>query len=972
MTTKRKAISSGSAIKINGSPHEGSQWEFTVHTRSAARRFECLIQQCVFCPSSSALQVHELSGLLAARLVCLDGIRPDALPHLVKSASMPYRCGDHVALEWHEGPSQRIERRFLHPLTLHIWPRQPKLRSVQDVSASRKDPIAAAPGDGELILEPPINELQIVDLVDPLLTWLRENNFYREERDPLLALASDQLAWLSPYLPGPLFSHCSGMFVLTAIDRAAWARSETHLAVSLGSNLETHDSPAEFQTDTLLDSLGEVSGTQYDENLLKSALEILQTRHPSGIDGLTKRHWIEGLLKLPLNLSSNSPSTVVLVGWIAYMCEFGTVGSKNPAASTIRQYASSVLLSLGKDLRDFEAEPDNWDLINLDAVFKNVFNSKTNGMRAATAAALRSFQSYLEEVFDTEQFFINFTSTRGEKEDSESADVAPSGTQVRANVLWPHEIDWCQKECTNALDLRVGQIAKVMLAVARECAVRYQDLSRLTTANISFGNDALGAYCQIEVVRHARRGRLKTDSSQRRLTVRNTSSLRILRDWVEVRSRETGNLSAYFFGNKNADKERYRPAAVQALLNKLVKLVSGCPRMRFHDLRHTVVSNQVAEVLKSCVTVDINPLYAVSTAAGHVLPLTTLRSYSHLYEDSLRLWIDFGMQTALHTNSDDQARVLRSLSGKSTPLHGNSLIQAARRLRIDSTHHWQRQMEEVAVSIPLPLATDPFEWTAPATTARTSAVKRQVSALEIADALGRLQNGAAHDSLARLTGIPFHTFEDLVARLDAWVARLYRRHFPRTTHHLVSMPPLAERLQRMRVDASACGHSFWSKFSNAMDTSISREVMAAAVSCWEEHGRGLHFPLLPNAAGRPLLQLLRYADLDRGHIRAVVQARTVRAHENEPIAASSSAYLEKSSEVIKNLNALFSQELKFNARVELAPWRPERPPAYLRINPHAEADRTNPAAEKTAALRGWLLTAKALLLLDELEGKPNV
>lgn len=672
MKASKQAISDDQAVKVNGTSMEGFQWEFTVRTRSAARRFENVIQKCVFSPFPSALQVHELSGLLAARLICLDGVRPNALPLLVGTASVPYRCAEYIALEWREGPHNRIERRFLHALTLHVWPRLPELRLVHDARASsQKDAINVTQNDAELIAGPPVIHREIGDLTHALIGWLRANDLYKDERDPLLSLASDQLAWLSQYLPGPLFSHCAGVFVLTAVERAAWARRETRLALCPEPDLEVSEALTEFQTDKLLDCLGDVCGTEYNENLLKSAMEILQKPHTSGIDGLTKRLWVEGLLKLPLSLSSNNPSSVVLIGWIAHMCEFGTVSASNPAASTIRQYASSVLLELGKGLCDFAVEPETWDVIDLASLYGDVHKSKTTGSRAATAAALRSFQSYLEEVFDTEQFVLGFSTSRRDSEDGMAATVTPSGSRVQANVLWPHEIDWCQNECVNAVDPRVGQIANVMLAIARECAVRFQDLSRLTTANLSFGEDVLGAYCQIEIVRRARRGRLKTDASQRRLVVRRSAALRTLREWVDVRSQESGNLSAYFFGNKNADKERYRPAAVQALLNKLVKLASGCARMRFHDLRHTVVSRQVEGVLNSCGTVDINSLYAAASEAGHVLPMTTLRSYSHFYEGALRLWIDFGMQTALHTRSDDQARVLRLLSGKKTPLHGN-------------------------------------------------------------------------------------------------------------------------------------------------------------------------------------------------------------------------------------------------------------------------------------------------------------
>ena len=44
---------------------------------------------------------------------------------------------------------------------------------------------------------------------------------------------------------------------------------------------------------------------------------------------------------------------------------------------------------------------------------------------------------------------------------------------------------------------------------------------------------------------------------------------------------------------------------------------------------------------------------------------------------------------------------------------------------------------------------------------------------------------------------------------------------------------------------------------------MSRDVIRAAVTCWEQHGRGVNIPLIPIAVGRPMLQLLREASIDR-------------------------------------------------------------------------------------------------------------
>lgn len=84
--------------------------------------------------------------------------------------------------------------------------------------------------------------------------------------------------------------------------------------------------------------------------------------------------------------------------------------------------------------------------------------------------------------------------------------------------------------------------------------------------------------------------------------------------------------------------------------------------------------------------------------------------------------------------------------------------------------------------------------------------------------------------------------------------------------------------------------------------------------------------LCPTPPERSLPQRLRHADLDHGHIRAVVQSQTHRISTNGQSAARSSALLEDSSELTDGLNSLLFQELKLNARVEVVRWHPKGHP----------------------------------------------
>jgi len=98
-------------------------WQSLTQTRQAASRFAAIQRAAIFEPPHNEEATTGSLALLAARLVCLDGIRPEALEYLHKSAATPYRCGEHFAIEWTEGEVKRVERRFIFPLTLALWPK---------------------------------------------------------------------------------------------------------------------------------------------------------------------------------------------------------------------------------------------------------------------------------------------------------------------------------------------------------------------------------------------------------------------------------------------------------------------------------------------------------------------------------------------------------------------------------------------------------------------------------------------------------------------------------------------------------------------------------------------------------------------------------------------------------------------------------------------------------------------------------
>jgi len=988
---KMESAPTGLPVKFSTADNRAT-WQFLIHTRSSAVRFQRLIHAALFPRDQHADDPSQKLGLLAARLICLDGIRASDLVHINQCQATPYQCGEHVAIEWLQAGANRLERRFLHPLTACLWPRMSVVEDRPELDASNEESSKKSP------VPLPSRMLPTGDLLAALQGWLSGVDHYAACRSPCDQVEGDQLAWWSEHLPGALIVHCAGESSLKAVERSTWGRRDTRLALHTidvftepsGSN----DADTESQTDQLLDQLDTAEGTGFDRSELSAALEILKTNHTSLVDGLTKQQWVDRLRQLNLATSAVNPATVALVGWLCHMCEVGTVDTPNPAVSTIRRYASSVLLSLGAAFAGRTEAPEDWQADSLLEIYLKVLGDKSAGNLTVAASALRGFHEYLIDVFDIEPLSANLTklaNAKTEVANSGPADPTRPGKQkdkdpatgntskatdhadprISANVVWPHEVDWCIQECSQAADRRVGEIARVMLFIARECPVRYQDLSRLVVVNVTFLQDARGHYCKLDVVRRAGRGRLKTESSQRRLILRAPPALQAMREWIDRRQRESGRRTAYLFGDPRSDTARYRPAAVHSLLNRLLKRATGDQRVRFHDLRHTVVSEQMTWALTSSAWIDASPLELIACDAGHASPETTLRSYTHLYEEPLRWRLDIALVDTVFAHSNDMARSISEVAIAATTrssntahqVKGNSLVKQANRRKIHLNHLWAAQVQNHAQGTPIEPASAPFKWKAPTALRVASEADTQIPVHVMLDVIVRMARHEDPEVIARVAGMPPERMHQLCQRLTTWTQGLYQRQFPLVSLRQSRTPGFAECLERMRVTPQSALKPFWQSLADALQKDPRREFLSEVVAYWEACSPGTYLDLCRRTNPRPLLNLLKRVELMRGNMRVV-------SLPCETAAKASRESDQRRSDLAADLahvQELFQQELGINPLVEEAAWRSDRPNVYLRINPHPTSLRTASSADATSSLRAWLLAMKARLILHELE-----
>lgn len=114
MAMKNQSLE-GTGLHLTQLPGGQIGWSVNHQTAERGQRFASLQQQVLLPQAPSA-------ALLAARMVTLDAVPPEAMLLIEQQGSRPYRTTEGVAIEWIAAEPVRIERRLLSPMTLLAWP----------------------------------------------------------------------------------------------------------------------------------------------------------------------------------------------------------------------------------------------------------------------------------------------------------------------------------------------------------------------------------------------------------------------------------------------------------------------------------------------------------------------------------------------------------------------------------------------------------------------------------------------------------------------------------------------------------------------------------------------------------------------------------------------------------------------------------------------------------------------------------
>jgi len=627
---------------------------------SRIRRFGQFIHEVVVAP-------HTRPNVAAARLVALDGIRPDSLPRLDAALSSLFVWQRHVHVEWSEEVPPRLERRALSATTV----------SALQVRAP------SAP-DG-------------MPLADELQAYLKTSQLYQKfpAKERVKELSRDALCWWYQSLPLPLFFHAAGLQVMSAVARVCLARQDTGQVPIIVA--PTIDAAAELMDvescAELLDVAAMSSGN--DESGVVLAQAILKMEVKSGeTDAATLRRWVKELLQLRQQALQAGPINALLLAWIVDICESGTLREENPSRETPKRYFVSAADSLRLKLNGLPDAISDWSTDVLSAIYDELVEEETEknprGTSAHTlATALTNFHAFLVEWFEVQPL---------QRRLHAKVPMLP----VRAKVIWPEEIG-CAVGWINDLtdDRQIRTMLKIIFGINKEAAARSTELLLLRIGNVQ----SFKTYMEVEVAPSLRWGRLKTRAGQRRLRISDPYVMSLISSWIdERRAKGASDLDLLFADPKNG-QQVYRRHLVSTLVSSLLKAATGDQSAVGYDLRHTVISGRNADVLASSSTTDINRLSDNATGYGHVSGMTSLVSYTHLYELALRQWLDVAMVTLVPLTSADTAAL--------TGLSASNVRQSAGRHGTSSAvFGWWKVREPDNVPA-YPTASALWQWRAP-------------------------------------------------------------------------------------------------------------------------------------------------------------------------------------------------------------------------------------------------------------------
>ncbi len=542
---------------------------------------------------------------VAARLLCFDGVatRQD-LPLALMAACNIYRWREHPCVEW-KRPDGRLDRRILSALTAQAILRLPP-QSIAYTEA------CAAIHDMARVI-------------------------YPRHADPLKTVFSTGQAWLFENLPGVLFAHAISTNPLTALPRSTLARDVSQMLVlkpqlePLG-DLSDSDQALGCAWDAFFSApkaLG--SGWLIDRLITSVAVNPNLSAHDN------KRRAMNRCLELAHEATHADRISTLLLAWAIDLIESGTIQKSNIQPKPIYEYVRLAAPTLREKF--LNQDPRELDSKQFGSLYTELIEEAMPGNRKNLASALSSWHRFLMRWLDVPALGTSV---------HRDIDVLPC-----ANLLWPHEqariLDWLG---SSTMDERLRAQIRIAMLIATNLRIRASELFTLRLRSV---REYMGD-TELEICPLPRDGRPKTQSARRVQPLIDPSVRQEITEWVEQRRAEGAAGEDLLFGDPYHSSRVYRKGQLYVAINRLLKTATGDPDVSLHTLSHTWISQAVRQaLLNGESSAAVNPLDVIATYAGHMTVQTSLESYSHLFEEALRHYVDTAL-SQLRISSADAAR----------------------------------------------------------------------------------------------------------------------------------------------------------------------------------------------------------------------------------------------------------------------------------------------------------------------------
>jgi hypothetical protein len=638
----------------------------------------------------------------------------------------------------------------------------------------------------------------------------------------------------------------------------------------------------------------------------------------------------------------------LVLAYGAHLCEAGTLQEMNPADSTVKSYflisaqaIYSLLKALPGGLEYFlSGSSDMWD--SYDALVKQ----QSKGNQGTMRSALTNFHSFLVEWFDVSPLY-------------RPLEIDSKVDQINPQMIWDHEVKLAACWADSHPDLHVGIPAKIMIQVASEVPVRTDELMRLRICHVHIYQDHRGAFAEIEIANDAHSGRLKTIRSQRVTTLRERSTIDLLIGWIEQRRSEGSPLNGYLFGDPTDDSVRYKPNAIQAWISKLLKAATGQPNARMHWLRHTVLSHQIEQTLRSSGWIDSNRFEIIAAQAGHSSPTTTILVYSHLYEKALRLWLNINLMENIELKSAVSARFL-NIS------HDTLRARASRSKITSSKWAWHQIFQKSNIGASCSRLFLHTELSGASCPAHDSSPSRRLSPSVVIGLIEDVVSGVALETISHRYALPMTTLKQWDQELSASLWVFAENLYPRRMKKIVVSEGLGESFKAMDLDFSRVRQNKFDVFLNSLDTIGNDEAIRRGYESWKTSKYRNLISLANPVDMFDLLNLLKICAVNPDRLTVCLQttdeklapsfAPTFKNLNNEKLTLMGVV-------IARNIRTVFLSVFNHQPTIKEVKFHPDRPSAYLRWNSRIDGGASGGS---TAGLDALMVGLLGYLLLKEI------